>query len=159
MTGAPAIPFTPGGFRGIAWRAIFPGQDPRRPVGSPEGRFHHSGLSAIYTSLTPEGCIVAMQRYLRADESARIIVPLTLDLTRVADLRGRREPSAVWQDARAAGLAAPTWAFSDAARDAGAQAMLYSSRSRPDLTHLAIFCPPEQAILATGTPIGWPACS
>ena len=35
--------------------------------------------------------------------------------------------------------ASPTWLFSDEARDKGADAMLYSSRSRPELSHVVIF--------------------
>ena len=38
-----------------------------------------------------------------------------------------------------AGEASPTWLFSDEARDKGADAMLYSSRSRPELSHVVIF--------------------
>ena len=47
--------------------------------------------------------------------------------------------SVVWQDAIEKGESAPTWQYSDAARIAGAQGMLYASRSRPDLSHLVLF--------------------
>src|SRR5690606_42081605 len=40
---------------GAVWRAVLAGADPLARVGNPEGRFHHAGQWAIYTSLTPEG--------------------------------------------------------------------------------------------------------
>ena len=45
----------------------------------------------------------------------------------------------VWQCIYEAGEASPTWLFSDEARDKGADAMLYSSRSWPELSHVVIF--------------------
>ena len=126
-------------FAGIAWHMITAGADPLRPAAAPEGRFHHSGQTALYASLTVEGTVVAMQRYLGPDEPPRLVVPLTIRADRMADLRGNRDASVVWQDIRATGVASPTWAFSDRARQAGAEGMLYSSRSRPDLTHLVLF--------------------
>lgn len=62
-----------------------------------------------------------------------------LKADRVVDERGNKLASVVWQDIRASGAIPPTWKISDAARDAGAQAMLYSSRSRPDLAHVVVF--------------------
>ncbi|MDP5219231.1 RES family NAD+ phosphorylase [Ruegeria sp. 2205SS24-7] len=130
------IPFT-----GTVWRMTFEGQDARVPVTSPEGRFHHSGQVAIYSSLTAEGTAIAIRRYMSPEDAPRQIQPLQIDAARVADLRGNRDASVIWQDIRATGAPSPTWAFSDAARANGAQAMLYSSRSRPDLSHLVIFDP------------------
>ena len=130
-------------FRGPVWRLLPAGlaQDaPASPANAPEGRFHHSGQVAAYASLTAEGAAVAIKRYL-ADGVARALVRMRLDADRVADERGNREISVVWQDIRAAGHPSPTWAISDAARKSGAQAMLYSSRSRPDLSHVVVFAP------------------
>lgn len=140
---------------GPVWRAILAGADPLAPVGSPEGRFHHSGQWALYASLTPEGCAVAIRRYLRPDDPPRVVVPLTLRPLRLADCRGQPELSVVWQDIRAAGAPSPTWAFSDAARAEGAEGMLYSSRSRPDLAHLVLFSP--LAVAAFGASLPFPA--
>jgi hypothetical protein len=64
---------------------------------------------------------------------------LTSDL--VVDERNNPNASVVWQDIRASGKPAPTWAISDAAPAIGATAMLYSSRSRPDLSHIVVFAP------------------
>ena len=139
---------------GPVWRALLAGTDPLAPVASPEGRFHHSGQWAIYASLTPEGCAVAIRRYLRPDDPPRVVVPLSLRRLRLVDCRGRADLSVVWQDIRAAGAPSPTWAFSDAARAEGAEGMLYSSRSRPDLSHLVLFSP--QAVAAAGAPLPFP---
>lgn len=68
-----------------------------------------------------------------------MLVPMRLGALTVADVRGDPLASVVWQDQRATGKMATTWAISDAARQAGAQALLYSSRSRPELSHVAVF--------------------
>lgn len=140
---------------GPVWRAVFRGGDPLTPATAAEGRFHHSGQFALYTSLTPEGCAVAIRRYLRPGDPLREIVPLSITADRLADLRGQPAASLVWQDIRADGKPAPTWAFSDAARAVGAEGMLYSSRSRPELTHLVIFRP--GLLHSAGAPLPFPA--
>ena len=128
-------------FRGVVFRILPKGADPLAPASAPEGRFHRAGQGALYTSLSPEGTVVAIRRYLRADDRARVIVPLAIEADQIADLRGNSAASIVWQDLRAQGTPSPTWAFSDTARQAGAQGLLYSSRSRPELTHLVLFAP------------------
>ncbi|WP_245744777.1 RES family NAD+ phosphorylase [Aliiroseovarius sediminilitoris] len=90
------------------------------------------------------------------DDAPRHIVPLDVTLDRVADIRGQSAASAVWQDKRAAGHPAPTWAFSDHARADGAQALMYSSRSRPELTHLVLFDTRPALVRIAGSPIPFP---
>jgi len=133
--------------RGTLWRAVFDSADPLAPVTGPEGRFHHSGQWAIYGSLTAAGCAVAIARYLRAGDPPRVVVPLQVSAL-VLDCSGQPDLSMVWQDVRAGGAVAPTWAASDAARASGVQGMLYSSRSRPELSHLVLF--DGAAILGVG---------
>lgn len=127
-------------FNGPVWRIMPEGLAgaPARPVTSPEGRFHHSGQTAVYTSLSADGARVAVQRYL-GDGIARVLVPMWLDAPQTVDERGNTRASIVWQDMRQAGDPAPTWNISDAARRIGAQAMLYNSRSRPELSHVVVF--------------------
>lgn len=67
--------------------------------------------------------------------------PMWLDAAFVADVRGNTSASIVWQEFRAEGQPSPTWSFSDAAREARAQAMLYSSRPHPGLSHVVVFQP------------------
>ncbi|MFT9198743.1 RES family NAD+ phosphorylase [Gluconobacter oxydans] len=129
-------------FDGPVWRLL-----PKTLAGNPtviatapEGRFHHSGQIAAYASLSAEGASVAIQRYL-SDQIERVLIPMRLTAKRVADVRGMPAASVVWQDLRDDGIPSPTWLFSDAARQAGAEAMLYSSRSRPDLSHVVVFKP------------------
>jgi len=148
-------------FRGLVWR-ILPADlrdEVLAPAAAPEGRFHHDGQRALYASLTAEGAGVAIARYVAADQTPRIIVPLRLGLTRVRDLRVGPDParaSVVWQEARAQGEPAPTWAYSDAARADGAEAMLYLSRSRPDLTHIVLFDWSAATVAPDGPPCPWP---
>ncbi len=118
---------------------------PAKPASAPEGRFHHSGQIAAYASLSAEGATVAIRRYL-SDGVERVLVPMWLDAACVVDLRGEAAASIVWQELQAAGAPSPTWAYSDAARESGAQAMLYSSRTRPELSHIVIFDPSRMRI-------------
>jgi len=138
-------------FNGPVWR-LLPmslAKTPSIPAQAPVGRFHHSGQAAAYASLSVEGVAVAMRRYLD-DGVKRALVPMWLKSDHVVDQRGNPEASVVWQDIYASGEASPTWVFSDAARDAGADAMLYSSRSRPDLSHVVVF---ETACLSCIGPV------
>jgi hypothetical protein len=93
------------GFDGTAFRALFAGGDPLTPASAPEGRFHHSGQFALYASLTPEGCAVAIKPLPAAPmiRLREIAAPVDLAADRLADLRGRPAASAVWQDIRAGG--------------------------------------------------------
>ena len=127
-------------FNGPVWRLlpVSRAKTPSIQAQAPEGRFHHSGQVAAYASLSVEGVEVAMRRYL-GDGVKRVLVPMWLASDQVADERGNPKASIVWQDIRVAGSASPTWLFSDAARDTGADAMLYSSRSRPELSHVVVF--------------------
>ena len=127
-------------FNGPVWRLlpVSRAKTPSIPAQAPEGRFHHSGQVAAYASLSVEGVEVAMRRYL-GDGVKRVVVPMWLSSNQVADERGNPKASVVWQDIRGADSESPTWFFSDAARAAGADAMLYSSRSRPELSHVVVF--------------------
>jgi len=129
-----------------------------KPVSSPVGRFHHDSQLALYTSCTEEGAKVAIQRYLHADDPDRIIVSLEINVDRIFDLRKTdhsKSASVVWQDVFARGEHSPTWKYSDAAREAGAQGMLYSSRSRPELTHLVLFDFSEEVVKQVGVCRAW----
>ena len=144
-------------FRGQVWRIVFADQvdAPTAPARAPEGRFHHDNQWAVYTSLSLEGAGVAIAAYVSRDDRERVAVPLDID-AQVVDLRTLPDPSEasiVWQTHRTRGLPAPTWDLSDAARQHGASGVLYPSRSRPELTHLALFHP--SAIRTTHQAIPW----
>lgn len=113
---------------------------PNSPSRAPAGRFHHSGQIAAYASLSAEGAAVAMKRYL-VDEIERKLVPMQLTCERALDKRNDPDASIVWQEIYENGQTPPTWEISDDARSIGAQAMLYSSRSRPELSHVVVFEP------------------
>ena len=127
-------------FNGPVWRLLPMSlvNTPSISAQAPVGRFHHSGQVAAYASLSVEGVVVAMRRYLN-DGVKRALVPMWLKSDHVADEREHSDASVVWQDIYASGKASPTWTFSDAARAAGADAMLYSSRSRSELSHVVVF--------------------
>lgn len=130
-------------FQGLVWRLILPGQDPLAPAQATEGRFHHDGQWAVYTSLTPEGCHLAIARYRKAGGPPRELVQLRVQAPACADHRTDPAARIVWQDLP---RPAPTWSVSDAARDQGAQGLIYASRSRPELTHLVLFSPEVLAL-------------
>lgn len=56
-------------FQGPVWRVMDAAYaaDPLAPVYGREGRFHHSGEVAIYTSLSPRGVAVAIKRYVKPE--------------------------------------------------------------------------------------------
>lgn len=93
-----------------------------------------------------------MKRYL-TDNRKRMLVPMWLKAEAVADVRGDAAASAVWQDQRKSGAIASTWAISDVARREGAQALLYSSRSRPELSHAVVFDPACLTFIGPITPM------
>jgi len=147
-------------FKGLVWRIMFADRKQHAcdPVPSPVGRFHHSGQVALYTSCSEDGARVAIKRYLKSDDPARIIIPLQINAARVYDITKTdlsSRASVVWQDCFAKGEPAPTWEYSDAARDAGAQGMLYASRSRPDLTHFVLFDVSSGVIAQAGDAKDW----
>jgi RES domain-containing protein len=141
-------------FAGQVWRIIWQGQDALSTARAPEGRFHHPGQTAVYTSVTEQGCATAIARYLASGDGPREIARLEIEAEQISDLRHEPAARMVWQDLRATGADAPTWAFSDNARRVGAQGMLYASRSRPDLSHLVIFDP--RIILRETARKAWP---
>lgn len=147
-------------FSGIVWRIMFADQSEQtcEPVRSPVGRFHHDNQIALYTSCTKEGAGVAIKRYLKSDDPKRIIAPLQVNAKRIYDIRKTdftKSASIVWQGNVENGEPAPTWQYSDAARTAGAQGMLYSSRSRPDLTHLVLFDVSKGVVVPGGDAEAW----
>ena len=83
------------GYTGIIWRAAFEGRSPLILASAPEGRFHHSGQPALYASLTPEGCRVAIRRYLAPTDPSRLIHPLRFNAERVIDMSGKPDLSIV----------------------------------------------------------------
>jgi hypothetical protein len=152
------IQLTP--FTGVVWRIMFSDQEYKacESVSSPIGRFHHSEQPALYTSCTEEGAGIALKRYLKSDDPARIIVPLQVSSINIYDIRGTdfsSKASVVWQDCVAKGESAPTWSYSDKARAAGAQGLLYASRSRPDLTHLVLFDVSAKTVSQAGNSKAW----
>ncbi|WP_170466697.1 RES family NAD+ phosphorylase [Ruegeria arenilitoris] len=128
-------------FSGPVWRILYLSQidAPLAPARAPEGRFHYRGQTALYASLSAEGAGVAIRRYVLAGDPPRVLQQAQVTKARLVDLRGQSDASSVWQDIRDEQGSSPTWSYSDSARDAGADGLLYSSRSRPDLSHIVLF--------------------
>ncbi len=136
---------------GRYWRSVFEADADRVLDGArnPEGRYHHDGQPALYLSPSPEFSRIAIDVYLRPDDAPRVIVPLDVAQARLADLRDPdtqraldlkgHEASVPWQPERAAGHPATSWIASDAARDAGADGIVYAARSDPDRWHIVLF--------------------
>ncbi|WP_420584695.1 RES family NAD+ phosphorylase [Ruegeria sp.] len=144
-------------FSGPVWRilSLSHADAPLVPAQAPEGRFHHSGQTALYASLSAEGAGVAIRRYVSAGDPPRIIQQARVTGARLIDLRGQRHTTIIWQDVRETGATSPTWQYSDHARMSGADGMLYSSRSRPDLSHIVLFNISDAIIRTDGPPITW----
>ncbi len=144
-------------FSGPVWRILFRTQveTPLAPARAPEGRFHHSGQFAVYASLSAEGAGIAIRRYVSQGDPKRAIQRFWISGARMMDFRGRPDVSIIWQEFRETGAPSPTWQHSDLARDHGADGLLYSSRSRPDLSHLVLFHAPPDLIRVDGDPCDW----
>ncbi|CUJ84613.1 hypothetical protein RUE5091_00240 [Ruegeria denitrificans] len=144
-------------FSGPVWRILFLSQSdaPLDPARAPEGRFHHSGQVALYASLSAEGAGIAIRRYISPDDPPRIVQQAQVTGAKLVDLRGRPEVSIVWQDNHEERGFSPTWRFSDHARDKGADGLIYSSRSRPELSHLVLFSLSPTIIRADGQAAPW----
>lgn len=135
----------------------------------PEGRFHHGGQPAFYASPTPETAAIAIDIYLKPDDSDRVMVPLALRDARMADLRDPATcdaigvdpawPSVPWADQRAAGQPATSWKASDAVRASGADGMIYASRRAPKRWHVVLFSWNAEGgaqLELDGAPARWP---
>ncbi len=144
-------------FSGPVWRILFRHQsgDPLSPARAPEGRFHHSGQFALYASLSAEGAGIAIQRYISTSDQPRVIQRLRVSKAQMLDLRGQQAASIIWQGLVNTGSPSPTWQFSDEARASGTDGLLYSSRSRPELSHLVLFNARPALIQPKGAPCDW----
>lgn len=142
---------------GPVWRILFRAQShtPLAPARAPEGRFHHSGQFALYASLSAQGAGIAIRRYVTSKDAERTIQRFSVLGARLLDVRGNPQASIVWQDIQQTGAPSPTWAFSDAARQQGADGLIYSSRSRPDLSHLVLFGVSDALIWPDGEAQDW----
>ena len=54
---------------------------------SPEGRFHHDGEPAFYCSPTAQAASIAIDRYVAANDDARVLCKLTVTGAQVCDIR------------------------------------------------------------------------
>ncbi|SDW70531.1 RES domain-containing protein [Ruegeria halocynthiae] len=144
-------------FSGPVWRVLFRANlsDPLIPARASEGRFHHSGQFALYASLSMEGVGVAIRRYISKDDPPRVIQQFQISKAQMLDVRGQASASVVWQGMRESGALSPTWKYSDDARSKGADGLLYSSRSRPELSHLVLFNARPALIEATSAADDW----
>jgi len=136
---------------------------------SPEGRFHHHNQRTIYMSPSPQAAAVAVNIYLKPDDPPRLVVPLRISAARILDFRTPetekslglewRETAVPWAKQRAAGLPATSWRASDAARAAGADGMIYPSRTLPSRWwHLVLFdwnTPGSAQIQEDGSPFAF----
>ena len=136
---------------GRFWRILFADRagEALAPVRHPEGRFHYGGQKAIYLSPSIEAAHVAIDSYYRPDDPPRVVIPLRLEAARLLDFRNPaiaakhelagHETRVNWRYEREADQSASSWMASDAARQAGAHGMLYTSRKRPEFHHLVLF--------------------
>jgi RES domain-containing protein len=136
---------------GRFWRSVFAADVDQVLMGarSPEGRYHHNGQAALYLSPSPAFSRIAVDTYLRPGDPPRVIVPLEVREASLADLRdplvqralglNGTEAGTLWQPERAAGRPATSWIASDAAREKGAQGIIYAARSDPARWHIVLF--------------------
>ena len=166
----PAAPIAP--LSGRFWRSTFLGNEGQllEPARAPQGRWHHDGQQALYLSMSPDGCRIALKVYQRTGDPQRGIFPVQVSADRIVDLRiaDIRKGMAIsladihvfWSTMQSEGRVPPTWAISDDLREQGVDGILTPSRSRPDLTHLTLFrwnCENAPTVTAAGSPLPWNA--
>lgn len=118
-------------------------------VPSGQGRFHHDGQPALYMSPHPDWAWLAVAPYVRDGDPPRIAVPLALTGAALADLRDPAacralgvdpaDAAADWRGQLGRGERPVSWRASDAVRDAGADGMIYPSRTAPERWHIVLF--------------------
>jgi RES domain-containing protein len=153
---------------GRFWRSVFATHVDRVLNGawSTEGRYHHDAQPALYLSPTPEYSRIAIDAYLRPDDAPRVIVPFDVTDALLADLRAPdvqralglngTESGTLWQPERAMGQPATSWIASDAARNAGADGIIYAARSDATRWHIVLFrwnAPTGPQVTQSGSPI------
>lgn len=116
---------------------------------SPEGRFHHSGLPALYLSPRADWAALAIDTYRRPGDPRRLAVPLHVEQAKIVDLRNadhcanlsiqRLDAAVPWRPQRQRGQRADSWRPADIVRSSDADGMIYTARSAPDRWHLVLF--------------------
>ena len=136
---------------GVIWRIAFDHLADRLLEGAlhHEGRFHHAGQRAFYSSPTPEFAKHAVAAFCKPSDPPRSLFALDLTGATLLDLRNAKvcadlgiepeTPSIPWQPQRAKGQAAATWLASDAVRASGADGLIFGSRSVSARWHLVLF--------------------
>ena len=137
---------------GRFWRAIAVERenqvlDPTGPHSA--GRYHRPGEPAFYMTSEADWAVIAIGRYLLADEIERVVVPLELDQAQMFDQHDKaacfalgvdRDASQVrWNDELAAGREPPSWRASGAARAAGYDGIIDRSRGIAGGWHACLF--------------------
>lgn len=116
---------------------------------SSEGRFHHSGLPALYLSPRADWAAKAIDTYRRPGDPRRLAVPLHVEQAKIVDLRNadhcanlsiqRLDAAIPWRPQRQRGQRADSWRPADIVRSSDADGMIYTARSAPDRWHLVLF--------------------
>ncbi|CAN5505768.1 hypothetical protein BH10PSE3_BH10PSE3_05320 [soil metagenome] len=116
---------------------------------SPEGRFHHGGLPALYLSSKVDWAAKAIAPYRRPGDARRLVVPLHVERARIVDLRKAEHCAALsiqpldadipWRPQREKELVADSWKPADLVRASDGDGMIYTARSAPERWHLVLF--------------------
>jgi RES domain-containing protein len=139
-----------GAVRGTFYRAVDPEFRGAALAGSRSaGRYSRPDEPTLYLSSSTDGVEAAMTAH-RADRSSGLeIVEVTVEATRILDLRDPPALAAVgvdladavapWQDVIASGGTPRSWGVRDRLVAAGANGLIDPSRRQPGLWHLVLF--------------------
>ncbi|GGO67601.1 hypothetical protein GCM10010910_29740 [Microbacterium nanhaiense] len=148
MTGTGSI-FAPP-ISGTFYRAIDPNLREFAIAGSrTAGRYSRPHEPTLYLSSSVDGVEAAMIAHAGARSTAREIVEIDVEASRIVDLRNPTtlerlgvslaNAAAPWQDIADAGGTPLSWAVRDRLLGAGANGLIDPSRKRPGLWHLVLF--------------------
>lgn len=137
-------------WQGRGWFIAERGEAGLLPRPTPEGAFHHDGQPALYLATSAEGALFLARRQQHPADPPRVIVPVAVRLSRLADPGADLRRLPPWAEARRGGGPVPGWALADRARAEGAEAMTYADY--PAETFLVIFADPRAVLGPPGPP-------
>jgi len=111
----------------------------------PAARFNRQGENALYLSANEASARVAMQKYVKASDRARVLIRYRVAPCRLLDLRCdaavelREQSRQDWQSDFLAGQQPNSWLVADKLRAAGEVGLVDQSRKNPDMWHITLW--------------------
>lgn len=116
----------------------------RHSANRPAARFNRLGQDALYLSVDQTSARVAIKKYVKAADAARVLISYQVQSCQVIDLRHtdaeelRLLASQDWQQTLATGNEPTSWQVADTLRQSGVVGLIDQSRRNPSLHHVTL---------------------